>query len=69
VAPDVALYVVKVLPGGYASDLLEGLQWCALNHIELVNMSLSRPEPSPALAMALDEAHARAVTVFAATGQ
>src|SRR5574340_1128268 len=67
-APGVALYSVKVFPGGYISDLVEGIEWCIANNIDLVNMSLGNPEPSEVLAAAIAEAFANGITVFAATG-
>jgi len=44
VAPEALLYGIKVLDksgSGWLSDILEGLQWCIDNQIDIVNMSLS----------------------------
>lgn len=67
-APGTSLYSVKVFPGGYVSDLVEGIEWCMANGIELINMSLGNPEPSAILAAAIDSAYAQGITVVAATG-
>lgn len=43
VAPGASLYAVKVLNSqgaGYLSDIIEGLQWCVDNGIQVINMSL-----------------------------
>jgi len=43
VGPEVSLYAVKVLDrkgSGRLSDLIEGLQWCIDNKMQVVNMSL-----------------------------
>lgn len=68
IAPGVALYSLKVFPGGFVSDLVEAVEWCTMHRIDLVNMSLGNPEPSAVLAAALADAHGRGVTVVAATG-
>ena len=42
VAPQVGVYAVKVLNrygSGYTSDIIEGLQWCIDNKIQVANMS------------------------------
>lgn len=41
--PEIYLYAVKVLSrtgSGYLSDVIEGIQWCMNNGIQVVNMSL-----------------------------
>ncbi|MFC2091688.1 S8 family serine peptidase, partial [Elusimicrobiota bacterium] len=46
VAPQADLYSVKVLDrkgSGYLSDLVEGLDWCIANNIQVISMSLSSP--------------------------
>jgi subtilisin family serine protease len=43
VAPRAFLYAVKALNSqgtGYLSDIIEGLQWCVANGIQVINMSL-----------------------------
>ncbi|ATQ77474.1 hypothetical protein CR152_25450 [Massilia violaceinigra] len=68
VAPDVALYAVKAFPGGRLSDLLEGLQWCIDNGMDIVNMSLAIGSPSALLALKLAEAAQAGITLVAAAG-
>jgi subtilisin family serine protease len=42
IAPQVNLYSVKVLGksgSGYTSDIIEGIEWCIRNGIQVINMS------------------------------
>lgn len=67
-APQARLHAVKVFPGGHVSDLLEAIDWCIAQRMDVVNLSLGSPQPSAALAEALVRAHASGVTVIAAAG-
>lgn len=67
-APGVELYSVRVFPGGHVSDLIEALDWCVVNGIDIVNMSLSSRRYSAALDQAVQRAFAHGVTVVAAAG-
>lgn len=68
VAPEAELYAVKAFPGGRLSDLLEGLQWCIDNQMDVVNMSLAIGSPSALLALKLAEAAQAGITLVAAAG-
>ncbi|UMR29676.1 S8 family serine peptidase [Massilia sp. MB5] len=68
VAPEAELYAVKAFPGGRLSDLLEGLQWCIDNGMDVVNLSLAIERPSPLLALKLAEAAQAGITLVAAAG-
>ena len=68
VAPLASIYSVKVFPGGYVSDLVEAIDWCIEQGMDVVNLSLGSPQPSPALTDALLRAYAAGVTVIAAAG-
>ncbi len=71
VAPGVSLYSVKVLGAdgsGYYSWIIEGLQWCAENGIQIANMSLGGSLPSRSLRLACDNAYASGVLLVAAAG-
>lgn len=67
-APDASLYSVKVFPGGRLSDLVEGVEWCIRNDIDVVNLSLGAPSPSQVLAGALRDAYDRGIVCVAAAG-
>ena len=50
--PDADIYAVKVLDSsgnGYISDVIEGIEWCIKNDIDILNMSLGMPTDSKAL--------------------
>lgn len=68
VAPQALVYSVKVFPGGYVSDLVEAIDWCIEQGMDIVNLSLGSPQPSPALTDALHRAYLAGVTVIAAAG-
>ena len=71
VAPKARLYAVRVLDAdgsGSISGIVDGLIWCANNHIQVANMSLGSDKPSPTLQRALRYAKAMGVVVVAAAG-
>lgn len=71
VAPEAWLYGVKVLDrsgSGYYPDIIKGIQWCADNGMQVINMSLGGPTDSPALHDAIIAAYNRGITVVCAAG-
>lgn len=71
VAPAADLYAVKVLDrngSGYLSDIIEGLQWVVVNHINVVNMSLGTSSYSASFDSAVRQTIASGVVVVAAAG-
>lgn len=71
VAPGVNLYGVRVFAdenGGSLSDVLEGLDWCITNEMDLINMSFGDTQYSPALEQMINEAYAAGITLVAASG-
>jgi subtilisin family serine protease len=68
IAPDVTLFMAKVFPGGFFSDIIEALDWARTRQIDLVNMSLGGKAPSEAMARAIDQAIEAGVTVVVAAG-
>jgi subtilisin family serine protease len=72
VAPQARLWAVKVLDHngfGYASDVINGLQWVYNNRIRLVNMSLGFIEPNYPLEQATRRlAYERGVIMVASAG-
>ncbi|MGE5293613.1 MAG: S8 family serine peptidase [Solirubrobacterales bacterium] len=70
VAPDAALYAVKVLSdngSGYTSDIIQGLDWCVANGIKVVSMSLGGTGTT-SMKAACDRAYASGVLLVAAAG-
>ena len=71
VAPGASLYAVKVLDRrgrGYISDIIAGLDWCVLNGIDIVNMSLGSDYDVLAMKDACDAASGAGVILVAAAG-
>lgn len=76
VAPGVSLMAAKVLDGsgrGYTSDVIAGIEWCAEQGADVINMSLGGGSSTNACdtdpsAMAANEAVNKGVTVIAASG-
>ncbi len=70
VAPGTRLHAVKVLDDtglGYTSDIIQGLQWCAKNHVQVASMSLGGGGTT-SLQQACDAAFAAGVLLVAAAG-
>jgi len=69
-APQANLYAVKVLDvnSGYVSDVIEGLQWCIDNNMQIVNMSVGLTEDVSAFHDAIIAAYERGIVMVAAAG-
>lgn len=67
-APDAEVYSVKVFPGGFTSDIVEAVEWCIRNKMDVINMSLGTRQYSLGLENVLQDAYQRGITVVAATG-
>ncbi len=39
-APDAEVYSLKVFPGDYISDLIEAVEWCIRNRMDIISISL-----------------------------
>ena len=71
VAPDAELYAVKALDStgnGYISDVIEGIEWCIANNIDIINMSISIEADSNALHETVIEAYCSGIIMVAAAG-
>lgn len=71
VGSEISLYAVKVLSktgSGWLSDLIEGLQWCINNRMEVVNMSLGTSSDNQSFHDAIINAYQAGVTLVAAAG-
>jgi len=72
-APRVRLYAVKVLNrtgGGTLSDIIEGINWCIQNRIQVINMSLGiiGKQTSRTLHAAIKRAHRKGIVIVASAG-
>lgn len=71
VAPGAKLYGVKVLDAGGSgtySNVIAGIQWAAVNKMNVINMSLGGDEGTPALAAVMEAADKAGVTIVCAAG-
>ncbi|MBU7001138.1 MAG: S8 family peptidase [Theionarchaea archaeon] len=71
VAPEAWLYGVKVLDGsgsGYDSDIIEGIQWCVDNGIQVLSMSFGGYEDDQTFHDAIDAAWDAGLLLVAAAG-
>jgi len=71
VGPDIDLYAVKVLNkkgSGYISDIINGIQWCCDNNIQVINMSFGTSQYSQAFADAVKAAYNQNIVLVAAAG-
>lgn len=73
VAPKAKLYAIKALDSdglGYISDIIQGINWCVKNKINVINMSfgLMPGEQSTALQEAIQNAYKKGVVIVASAG-
>ena len=72
VAPECELYSVKVMRDdgtGYEKDIVAGLEWCMINDIDVISMSLGGPKPSGSrYYQVIQELYKRGTLIIAAAG-
>ncbi|MBA7689973.1 Subtilisin E [subsurface metagenome] len=71
VGPEIYLYAVKVLDKkgeGWLSDLIDALDWCIDNKIQVVNMSFGSLEGNESFHEAIIRAHQAGITMVASAG-
>jgi len=71
VGPEVYLYAVKVLDkngSGWLSDLIEGLDWCINNKMQIINMSLGASSDNQSFHDAITKTYQAGITQVAAAG-
>ncbi len=71
VAPEVMIHPVKVLDSsgaGSLSDVIEGLEWCIEQQVDLVNMSLGASQASETFREMIKIAAERGIIIVAAAG-
>ncbi|MGE5592901.1 MAG: S8 family peptidase [Betaproteobacteria bacterium] len=71
VAPEARLYAVKAFDSrgqGQVSDIVQGVEWCIANRVQIINMSFGTVDSSKALAMAIEKAAQTGIIMVAAAG-
>ncbi len=71
VGPEIDLYAVKVLDRkgrGRLSDLIDALDWCIDNDIQVINMSLGSLQDNPSFHEAVRNTYQAGITLIAAAG-
>jgi len=71
VAPDAELYAVKVLDSsvnGYVSNVIEGINWCIKNKINIANMSFGMQSSSNAMHDIIIQADKAGIKMVTAAG-
>jgi subtilisin len=71
VGPEISLYAVKVLNKkgkGWLSDLIDALDWCVDNKIQVVNMSFGSLEDNQSFRDAIIKVHQAGITLVASAG-
>lgn len=67
-APAAEICSLKIFPGGRFSDLIEAINWCIENYVDVISMSLGSRLPSQQIEQALLDAYDRGITCVAAAG-
>ncbi len=68
VVPEAEIHSYKIFPGGRFSDLIEALDYCIANQIDVANLSLGSPEPSQLVQLKIEEARQAGVACVVAAG-
>ncbi len=67
-APDAEIHACKLFPGGQISQLIDALEYCIEQQIDVVNLSLGGAEPSEALEQQLLRARRAGIACIVAAG-
>jgi subtilisin len=68
VVPEAQLHSCKIFPGGRFGDLIEAIDYCIANQIDVVNLSLGSPQPSQLLTRKIEQARQAGIVCVAAAG-
>ncbi|MEU4033200.1 S8 family peptidase [Streptomyces collinus] len=68
IVPEAEVHVCKVFPGGRYSGIIEALNYCVQQGVDVVNLSMGSDEPSALLSQAIDQARQAGVACVVAAG-
>jgi subtilisin family serine protease len=67
-APEAEIHVCKIFPGGLVSQLIDALEYCVENQIDVASLSVGGIEPSEALEQQIARARRAGVACIVAAG-
>lgn len=65
-APEADIHICRVAPGGSAADLIEALDYCIEQHVDVAMFGVGIPEPSALLNAKVEEARQNGIACIAA---
>ncbi len=68
VVPEAELHSCKIFPGGRFSDLIDAIDYCIEQRIDVINLSLGNPQPSQVLAYKIEQARQAGIACVVAAG-
>jgi subtilisin len=68
VVPEAVLHSCRIMPDGRFSDLIEAIDHCIAERIDVINISLGNAQASPLVARKIEEARQAGVACVAAAG-
>ncbi|MEU4154897.1 S8 family serine peptidase [Actinoplanes sp. NPDC026670] len=68
VVPEAVLHSCRILPGGRFSDLIEAIDRCIADQIDVINLSLGNAQPSLLVARKIEQARQAGIACVAAAG-
>ena len=68
VAPDAELHICRVLPGGRFSDLIEALDYCIANEVDVIHLEVASEQAARLVAHKIEEARQAGIVCIAGAG-
>lgn len=68
VVPEAVLHACRILPGGRFSDLIEAIDRCIAERVDVINLSVGHAQPSPLVAGKIEQARLAGIACVAAAG-
>lgn len=71
IAPDADVYAIKSLDqygGGKQGDVIKGIEWAITNKLDIINLSITSCDASPALEETIRKAYKSGIMIVAASG-